>query len=276
MMAKLKGGGDEMTQQARALFISHGGGPMPLLGDPGHSELVTTLKAISSRMAKPDAIVVISAHWEESVPTITAAGHPSLIYDYYGFPEESYGIQYPCVGYPSLAGDIHRMLYGAGLEPKLDPDRGFDHGLFVPLKIMYPDADIPCVQLSLVDSLDPGIHLAMGRALQGLNDRNVLVLGSGFSFHNMKAFFARETDEDRHLNKAFEAWLADTCNNRDHGEAQRAERLLHWSEAEGGRYCHPREEHLLPLHVCYGMQEMAATDYYSLSILNKASSMYLW
>lgn len=265
-----------MSEQARALFISHGGGPMPLLGDPGHTELVSTLKAIASKLTRPEAIIVVSAHWEESVPTITAGSHPALIYDYYGFPEESYSIQYPCVGQPDLAADIHRLLSNAGIESRLDGQRGFDHGLFVPLRIMYPEADIPCVQLSLVDSLDPSIHLAMGRALQGLSQRNVLVLGSGFSFHNMKAFFAPETEQSRHLNLAFEQWLLDVCSNTAYSEAQRAESFTRWSEAEGARFCHPREEHLLPLHVCYGVKEHVATEHFSLEILNKASSMFLW
>ncbi len=265
-----------MRLSAKALFISHGGGPMPLLGDPGHAEMVATLQTIASEIEKPDALVVVSAHWEASRPTITAAANPSLIYDYYGFPEESYSIQYPCAGSPELAAQLHSRLTGSGIAARLDPNRGFDHGLFVPLKIMYPGADIPCVQLSLVNSLDPAAHIAMGRALQGLDQGNVLVLGSGFSYHNMRGFFAPETGESRRLNLAFEAWLENTCTAGDIPEQQRAELLEQWSSAEGARYCHPREEHLLPLHVCYGVAGGAARRRYPLSILGKASSMFLW
>lgn len=266
-----------MSQQpGRALFISHGGGPMPLLGDPGHRELVRTLKAIAAALPRPDAIVVVSAHWEEAVPTLTTGSQPELIYDYYGFPEEAYSIQYPCAGDPALATEIHRMLTNADISAQLDSRRGFDHGLFVPLKIMYPEADIPCLQLSLINSLDPEEHIAMGRALQPLSQRNILLLGSGFSFHNLKAFFAPENEASEQLNHDFETWLADVCCNKDYSEAQRSRQLADWSEAEGARYCHPREEHLLPLHVCYGMAGSAASTHYALKILNKASSMYLW
>lgn len=265
-----------MQKNARALFISHGGGPMPLLGDPGHSELVSTLKTIASNIQKPKAILVVSAHWEESLPTITAGSHPELIYDYYGFPEESYHIQYPCPGEPELANQIFQLLTHAGIEARQDDSRGFDHGLFVPLKIMYPAADIPCVQLSLVNNLDPSVHIAIGQALRELSQHNVLVIGSGFSFHNMKAFFADDSEEGRHLNLAFEKWLADVCTNHSLTEAQRQDSLTQWAQAEGARYCHPREEHLLPLHVCYGVGGSAADDHFSLEIINKASSMYLW
>lgn len=156
-----------MINKPRVLFISHGGGPMPLLGDEGHNEMIACLKEITTQIRKPSAIVVVSAHWEEKVPTITSGANPSLIYDYYGFPEESYAIKYPCSGEPALAGQIHNLLEKAGISSTLDVQRGFDHGLFVPLAIMYPDADIPCVQLSLINTLNPTEHIKIGRALQG-------------------------------------------------------------------------------------------------------------
>ena len=238
--------------------------------------MVSCLKRIASSIPRPDALLVASAHWEERVPTITAGKSPSLIYDYYGFPEESYHIQYPCVGDPSLAGEVHELLGSAGIEARLDETRGFDHGLFVPLKIMYPDANIPCVQLSLVGSLDPAAHVDMGRALSSLSAKNVLLIGSGFSFHNIREFFAPDTTESRGLNRAFEAWLAETCGSADLSEQERVQRLVRWSDAPGARYCHPREEHLLPLHVCYGVAQAPCSERYGLTIMNKASSMYLW
>ena len=256
-----------MSNNTDVLFISHGGGPKPLLGDPGHREMVGRLTQIAGTLRKPSAILVISAHWEESEPTITAGANPPLIYDYSGFPPESYEIKYPCPGEPALAGQISEALEKAGISARLDDHHGFDHGLFVPLKLMYPKADIPCVQLSLVNSLDAGMHLAIGRALQALDYDNLLVIGSGFSFHNMRAFFAPNTPEIQARNEAFEDWLAQTCTNADIEESERAEHLLHWDRAPHARFCHPREEHLLPLHVCYGLAGKPSNTYMPATIL---------
>jgi 4,5-DOPA dioxygenase extradiol len=259
-----------------ALFISHGGGPLPLLGDPGHSDMVSCLQGIAASMPRPDAILVVSAHWEEQVPTLTALSQPPLIYDYYGFPPESYEIQYPCAGEPSLARDIYHTLGKAGIDARLDETRGLDHGVFVPLKIMYPDADIPCVQLSLVNSLDPAVHIKIGNALQNLASQNVLVIGSGFSFHNLKAFFSPGNAESRQLNESFEQWLQTITTDTSLSEHQRQELLINWADAPGARFCHPREEHLLPLHVCYGLAQAPCAELYEVTIMNKKSSMYLW
>lgn len=264
-----------MTQH-RALFLSHGGGPMPLLGDAGHKEMLTCLQGIATSITKPSGIIVASAHWEEAIPTITSGTNPSLIYDYYGFPEESYEIQYPCPGDTKLAAQIYEQLEHSGISSKLDPQRGFDHGLFIPLKIMYPDADIPCVQVSLVNNLDPELHIKIGQALQGLDNENLLIIGSGFSFHNMRAFFTEETTETEAMNIAFEKWLVTTCASTDIEETERAQRLIDWESAPSARYCHPREEHLLPLHVCYGVAQSPCVEYFELKIINKQSSMYLW
>lgn len=265
-----------MTQTPKALFLSHGGGPMPLLGDARHREMVSCLMNLATSLPRPDALLVVSAHWEEDVPTVTAGKNPSLIYDYYGFPEEAYHIQYPCAGDPALAREVHTLLEMAHIEARLDEKRGFDHGVFVPLKIMYPDARIPCVQLSLVNTLDPARHLEIGQALRQLSQKNVLVIGSGFSFHNLRAFFAADTAQSRELNHSFEDWLAKTCCGPEYSEAERAQRLVRWSEAPGARYCHPREEHLLPLHVCYGVAHAPCSEQFRLSIMNKEVSVYLW
>ncbi len=238
--------------------------------------MVSCLQDIASSIPRPEAVLVISAHWETPVPTITVASKPPLIYDYYGFPTESYEIAYPCTGEPSLAREVYQLLGDWDIEARLDAERGFDHGVFVPLKIMYPDAEIPCVQLSLVDSLDPAMHIDMGRALQGLTSQNVLVIGSGFSFHNMEAFFASGNAESARLNAAFETWLQGVFEDTELEEYKRREQLIHWDEAPGARFCHPREEHLLPLHVCYGVAQAPCTERYELTILNKQSSMYLW
>jgi 4,5-DOPA dioxygenase extradiol len=261
---------------ARILFLSHGGGPLPLLGDPSHREMVELLPRVAGCIGRPEAIVVISAHWEADCPTVTSSDSPSLIYDYYGFPSESYAIQYRCPGAASLADSIHNVLQKAGIKANLDDQRGLDHGLFVPLKIMYPEANIPCLQLSLVEGLDPAEHIRIGTALAELDLPGLLVIGSGFSFHNMKAFFAPETSASRTKNEAFERWLIDTCSDEEIGEVKRAKKLEQWEQAPAARYCHPREEHLLPLFVCYGMARRACSEYFELEILHKKASFYLW
>jgi 4,5-DOPA dioxygenase extradiol len=265
-----------MNNQRRALFLSHGGGPLPLLGDDTHAEMVSCLEEIARTISRPSAIIVVSAHWEAGSATVTSGANPDLIYDYSGFPPESYEIRYPCSGNPPLASAITSQLGKAGIIALSDSDRGFDHGLFVPLKIMYPEADIPCVQLSLIKGLDPHAHIALGRALQDLADPSMLLIGSGFSFHNMRAFFAQETAATRNANITFERWLLDTCSNHNISEEERTKRLVNWAAAPSARYCHPREEHLLPLHVCYGFAASACTEAFVLHILNKESSMYLW
>lgn len=265
-----------VSHPRRALFLSHGGGPLPLLGDDAHSEMVSCLKEISHEIAKPSAIIVVSAHWEARIATVTSGESPGLIYDYSGFPQESYEIEYPCPGNPPLARSIVKRLEQAGIAASSDDCRGFDHGLFVPLKIMYPEADIPCVQLSLIAGLDPLAHIELGRSLQHLCDQSLLLIGSGFSFHNMKAFFAPETDDSRSANRSFQHWLLDTCSDRGSSEDTRRQRLVNWESAPFARYCHPREEHLLPLHVCYGFAASACSKSYRLRILNKDTSMFLW
>lgn len=265
-----------MQTQTQVLFLSHGGGPMPLLGNKEHYDMVACLQNIAAQLRKPSAIIIISAHWEETVPTITSGANPSLMYDYSGFPEESYHIQYPCKGEPALAQQIYTHLESAGISAKLDEERGFDHGVFVPLKIMFPAADIPCVQLSLLHSLDAAEHIRVGKALQGLDNENLLIIGSGFSFHNMRAFFAPNNSDAQANNVAFEHWLIDTCSNTKIDETERAQRLRQWEKAPGARFCHPREEHLLPLHVCYGVAQRACSQYFEVNILNKQSSMYFW
>jgi len=258
------------------MFLSHGGGPLPLLDDPAHRQMVALLEQLRSEIAQPRAIVLISAHWEEQVATLTSGENPSLIYDYYGFPAESYEITYPAPGLPALAEKIQASLGREGISAVLDAQRGFDHGLFVPLKLLFPDADIPCVQLSLNKSFDPAEHIRMGRALAGLAAEDVLVIGSGFSFHNMKAFFSSPPEHANQLNRQFDDWLVETLMDRTLSEAQRTERLVHWDKAPAARFCHPREEHLLPLHVCYGAAGGPAREIYSIEVIGKTTSFFMW
>lgn len=157
-------------------YIPHGGGPLPLLHDPAHAELVQFLEKLGRQVPKPEAIVLISAHWEEAVPRITSAAQPSLLYDYYGFPEEAYSIRYPAAGNPQLAETVWNLLKADGFSAVLDNRRGFDHGLFVPLKLMYPKADIPCIELSLLRGLDASAHLRLGKVLGELKREHLLPL----------------------------------------------------------------------------------------------------
>jgi len=266
---------ESIERQASVLYIPHGGGPLPLLGDKNHQEMVSFLKELAPALGKPSAILVISAHWEEGQASITSGITPPLIYDYYGFPDEAYRIQYPAPGAPRLADKIYTLLQKNGFAARLDSKRGFDHGLFVPLKIMFPDAAVPCVQLSLLNTLDPASHIAIGKALSNLRQENVLIVGSGFSFHNLGAFFPI-TDSGDAKNEAFEAWLIDTCTNKNFSTEERERRLINWSHAPFARYCHPREEHLLPLHVCMGISTSPAKLVFEGRIIGKKASAFLW
>jgi 4,5-DOPA dioxygenase extradiol len=158
-------GSDLINELSPVLFIPHGAGPLPLLGDKDHQEMIDFLKEISPSLGNPSAILVISAHWEAEKATITSGRSPPLIYDYYGFPEEAYKIEYPAPGAPLLAEQVFHLLQESDVDARLDNQRGFDHGLFVPLKIMFPDATIPCVQLSLIHHLQPEAHIKLGKAL---------------------------------------------------------------------------------------------------------------
>jgi aromatic ring-opening dioxygenase catalytic subunit (LigB family) len=233
------------------LYLPHGGGPLPILGDPRHKNMVDFLRGAAKELGQPSAILVVSAHWEEDQPTVMSASHPEMLYDYYGFPPESYKIKYPAPGEPRLAEQIRDLIEAAGGKAKLDSRRGFDHGLFIPLMLMYPEARIPCVQLSLLKNLDPAAHIALGKAIASLRRQNVLIVGSGMSFHNMKAFFAVD-DESTAAANQFDGWLRETCADTALANGDRERRLLEWDKAPAARFCHPREEHLLPLHVCYG------------------------
>lgn len=246
------------------------------MGDKAHDGMISFLKEITPTLGNPSAILVISAHWEETQPTITSGQSPSLIFDYYGFPDESYQIQYPAPGSPAIAGKIGQLLKEQGIDAMLDETRGFDHGMFVPLKIMYPEANIPCVQLSLINNLDPEIHIQMGKALSTLRNDNILILGSGFSFHNLPAMISAKPGKTDEKNEAFEQWLVDTCTNTTISETERSKRLVEWEQAPQARYCHPREEHLLPLHVCYGIGQSAAKLVFNDYLIGKKTSAFLW
>ena len=204
--------------------------------------------AHSTLPRQPKAIVLVSAHWLQPQVMVTSAAHPELIYDYHGFPPHTYELTYPAPGAPDLAARMLGMLQAAGIECGADEKRGFDHGMFIPLKLMFPNADIPVVQLSLHQSLDPVAHLHIGRALQSLRDEDVLIIGSGMSFHNMRAYgnpqYAPISDE-------FDNWLTQAVQA---DPQQRDQLLAEWTQAPRARDCHPprAEEHLIPLMTVAG------------------------
>lgn len=262
--------------QATILYIPHGGGPLPLLSDTGYETMNPFLREFPATIEKPDAIVVISAHWEDSPVAIMAQENPPMLFDYYGFPDETYELQYPASGAPVLARRIHEILGESGIEAKLDTDRGFDHGVFVPLLLMYPDADIPCIQVSLSQSLDAAFHIRLGQALSSLKNDKLLILGSGFSFHNLPVMMRKSDDAIDEKNRLFEQWLAETCSDPELDSQQREQRLINWEQAPHARYCHPREEHLLPLHVCYGIGGGPATTVFQDRVAGFITSAYRW
>lgn len=256
------------------VYIPHGGGPLPLLGHPGHHAMNRFLTETAAALPKPGAVVVVSAHWEEKTPAVTAGSRPPLIYDYYGFPQEAYEIAYPAPGSPDLAQKAVDLLRQSGIPARTDEKRGLDHGVFIPLLLMLPDADIPCIQISLQAGLDPAAHLLMGEALQPLLKENIWLLGSGFSFHNMRGFGNGEQVPDPDpKNQAFQDWLLSSCT----GTAQLKAALADWETAPHARYCHPREEHLLPLMVCAGAAGYTqARCVFDGSIMDRRALALLW
>lgn len=237
------------------LYLPHGGGPLPLLGHPSQHRLVNFLQSIDTIISKPSAIIIFSAHWESSAVSITASSSPPLVYDYYGFPSEAYDITYQAPGSPELAELIFQTLVDGEINATMDDQRGFDHGMFVPLKLMYPDADIPCVQVSLVKGLSPRLHIEIGKLLANLPQQNLLVIGSGMSFHNPHALRSPKL-QDPAKGEEFAEWLYNTLISDTLPDTERLSHLANWTHAPGAQYCHPREEHLLPLHVCMGMATM--------------------
>lgn len=259
----------------RVVYFSHGGGPLPLLNDPGHQAMIQFMRALPAQLIAPKAIVVFSAHWEEPVVTLQAHSQPPMYYDYYGFPPETYKTQYSAPGSPELAQEIEEALTRQGISSAKNPQRGFDHGHFIPLSLMYPEANIPTFQISLIRGLDPAQHLQLGEALRPFLERDVLFIGSGFSYHNLRAFSWEPDNRPDPLNDAFQDWLIDTCANTD-DYADIFNKLQTWSLAPGARYAHPREEHLIPLMICAGLGSGKADVVFDDYILGKRGVAFAW
>ena len=241
-----------------AIFLPHGGGPCfwieprPPFAPNAWDSLRDYLSGVvASLPERPKAFVVVTAHWEEPRATASVAVAPGMLFDYYGFPPHTYELSYPAPGEPKVAAEAKRLMEAAGLSVGEDAARGFDHGVFVPMLIVDPKAEIPVVMASIERNLDPKRHIEIGKALAPLRDQGVVIVGSGMSYHDLKAFF----DGDGRASAAFDAWLDEAATKCD--PETREARLIRWSEAPFARACHPREEHLIPLMVAAGA---AGTD----------------
>lgn len=243
-------GNEDSMSTMRTVYLPHGGGPWPFMpATPGisYAGMESYLKGLTPAPA-PRALLIVSAHWEQSRPTLMGAARPPMLYDYRGFPQETYDVQWPAPGAPELAAHARELLESAHIPAAVDAERGFDHGTFVPTSLMVPEATIPTLQLSLKRGLDAAEHLAIGRAIAPLRDEGVFIVGSGMSYHNMGGFFGRVPTAASD-SEAFDDWLVDACS----GDASTMEtRLREWERAPRARLCHPREEHLLPLMVIAG------------------------
>jgi aromatic ring-opening dioxygenase catalytic subunit (LigB family) len=234
-------------------FLSHGGGPWPYMEGEFRrrfDQLEASLVAIRRELRdQPRAALVVSGHWEEAGFTVSSGARPGMVYDYSGFPEHTYHVRYPAPGSPELAGRVQALLAAGGLACSSDAARGFDHGTFSMMKPLYPDADLPVVQLSLKAGYDPGTHIQAGRLLKPLRDEGVLILGSGFSWHNLRRMGPDAAEPSR----AFDDWLQATLVRST--PAERLDRLRDWTQAPAARIAHPREDHLVPLMAAVGAAE---------------------
>ncbi len=251
------------------LYLPHGGGPCFFMDDPAGvwSGMRRFLESVPGRLPeRPKAILIVSGHWETEGFRLTGADKPPLLYDYYNFPPQTYQLRYDAPGSPALAAKAAALLRAAGMTAEVDVDRGLDHGVFVPLKVAFPDATIPVVEMSVDKGLDPALHLAAGKALASLRDEGVLILATGMSFHNMRGYgdprFTAPSEQ-------FDSWLTETLAAVGHA---RGAGLLHWEEAPAARVSHPEAEHLLPLMIAAGAADGTGEKIYSEHVLKTAIS----
>ncbi|HEX4268254.1 MAG TPA: class III extradiol ring-cleavage dioxygenase [Steroidobacteraceae bacterium] len=241
-----------MSTRLPTFYLTHGGGPWPYMSEEArrpYARLEESLRQLPRQLPqKPEAILMVSGHWEEREFAVMSGAAPPMIYDYGGFPEELYHIRYAAAGSPPLAQRAHSLIQQAGLATRLDAGRGFDHGTYALLAVTHPRADIPVFQVSLRADYDPEAHLRLGQALAPLRDEGVLIIGSGSSYHNLRRFFGppvRRQDAAQ-----FDTWLRQTLVESE--PARRSQSLLEWERAPAAREAHPQEDHLMPLHVVVG------------------------
>jgi len=235
-------------------YIPHGGGPCFFM-DWTHASpnpwdpLAAFLRGLAATVQPvPKAVLVVSGHWEEEPVAVNVQERPPLLFDYYGFPPHTYQLRYPAPGVPAVARGIVELLQRAGIPARAETRRGLDHGVFVPFLLVYPQADMPIIQVSLRSGLDAAQNLALGAALAPLRHAGVLIVGSGMSFHNLHIRSLENTPIAE--SEAFDAWLGEAVGMVDPEARSRA--LIAWRSAPAARFAHPREEHLLPLMVAAG------------------------
>ena len=242
-----------MNPRLPTYFVSHGGGPWPWMKDQAgaaYDKLEASLVDIKRQLGTPPrAVLVVTSHWEADAFLASSGAAPGMIYDYGGFPPHTYRIRYPAPGDPQLAARVAALLRAAGLPTGLDAQRGLDHGTFSMLYPVYPEADMPVVQLSIRHGYDPAEHVAVGRALAPLREEGILIIGSGLSFHNLRQF----GPAGQAASHAFDGWLRQAMLALAPGERTAA--LLRWHEAPAARQAHPRPDHLVPLFVAHGAAE---------------------
>lgn len=246
-----------MTIKMPVYYLSHGGGPWPWMEErrESHADLEKSLELIPSELPHaPTAILMVSAHWE-SQGEFLVQSHPKppMVYDYYNFPAHTYEVVYPAPGQPELAQQVQQLLQSAGIKASLDAERGFDHGAFVTAFIMYPEASIPIVQLSIDANYDPTQHIALGAALQPLREQGVLIVGSGASYHNLRLM----GPEGAVPSTEFDDWLEAALLNTT--QTDRIAHMKNWANAPSARIVHAREDHLVPLFVAVGASTVEDT-----------------
>jgi 4,5-DOPA dioxygenase extradiol len=225
------------------LFVSHGS-PMTAL-DPGRAG--TAWRRMAREAGRPRAVVIVSAHWETDLPMVTGGAHPETIHDFGGFPDALYAIRYPAPGAPDVAAEVVASLKAAGITAGIDGCRGLDHGAWVPLMHMFPDADVPVVQLSVQPARGAEHHIALGRAIAPLSAKGVLIVGSGHATHNLRDWRSNATGpSDLRYVGEFSEWIAQRLASGDD------DALAAWKSAPDALRAHPSDEHFLPLLVAYG------------------------
>ncbi|MDX2266165.1 MAG: class III extradiol ring-cleavage dioxygenase [Hyphomicrobiales bacterium] len=232
-----------MTPQALpALFLAHGAPDLTLTDRPAKQ----FMEGLGETLPRPRAILAVSAHWEASIPTLTAAEAPETVHDFSGWPDALYDIRYPAKTAPWLIDGTERLLRNAGFTVGLDEKRGFDHGAWAPLRLIYPGTDIPIVQLSLLEGADAKTHYAIGQALEPLRQQGVLIAASGATVHNLRRL-AREGAPPADWAVDFDAWVMERLEAADIETLTDFER-----QAPNTRMAHPTPEHFLPLFVALG------------------------
>ena len=234
--------GDGLAGRQPVLFLSHGS-PLTALGG---DELGQVWAGLAERLSRPEAIVVVSAHWESSQPLIGGNAAPETIHDFGGFPSALYQLAYLPPGQPALARCLRDRLVEQGLQAGIDPHRGLDHGAWVPLRALFPAADIPVVPLSIQPALGVRHHYAVGEALAGLAEENILILASGHLTHNLREFFHARGGGPSEAARSFREWAHSAVM------AGEDEMLLDWASAPGAMAAHPSDDHLMPLFVALG------------------------